>query len=92
NDLTQLTLGVDRNSEIVAHVFDERNKAVKHLIHHLIEQAHACGRKVGICGEAPSNYPEFARWLVRQKIDSISVEADAAIKSRLIIAAAERKR
>jgi len=85
NDLTQLTMGIDRNSAIVAPSFDERNAAVKHLIHHLIGRAHAHKRKVGICGEAPSNYPDFAAWLVREKIDSISVEADAAIKTRFII-------
>ena len=64
NDLTQLTLGLDRDSEIVAHLFDERNPAVMKLIEEVIRRAHACGRKVGICGQAPSDYPEFARFLV----------------------------
>jgi pyruvate,water dikinase len=88
NDLTQLTMGIDRNSAMIARAFDERNAAVKHLIEHLIRHAHMMHvpkRTVGICGEAPSNYPDFAAWLVRQQIDSISVEADAAIKTRFII-------
>ena len=89
NDLTQLTLGIDRNSEIVARSFDERNDAVKQLIHNLIGRAHAHRRAVGICGEAPSNYPDFTAWLMKEKIDSISVEADAAIRTRLLIKKAE---
>ncbi len=81
NDLTQLTLGVDRDSEIVAHVFDERNLAVKRLISSVIAAAHKAGRKIGICGQAPSDYPEFAEFLVREGIDSISLNPDAAIKT-----------
>ena len=65
NDLTQLTLGLDRDSQIVAHLFDERNPAVMRLVEDVIRRARACGRKVGICGQAPSDYPEFARFLVR---------------------------
>ena len=65
NDLTQLVLGVDRDSEIVAHLFDERNPAVMQLIEDVIRRARASGRKIGICGQAPSDYPEFARFLVR---------------------------
>jgi len=81
NDLTQLTLGLDRDSEIVAHLFDERNPAVKKLIADVIRRARACGRKVGICGQAPSDYPEFARFLVECGIDSISLNPDTVLKT-----------
>jgi pyruvate,water dikinase len=91
NDLTQLTLGVDRDSEIVAHLFDERNPAVKQLIAHVIKAAKAAGRKIGICGQAPSDYPEFARFLVEQGIDSISLNPDAVLKTTLDIRAAEEE-
>ena len=83
NDLTQLTLGVDRDSEIVAPIFDERNAAVKSLIASVIRQARAKGRKVGICGQAPSDYPEFARFLVEQRIDSISLIPDVLLRTTL---------
>ena len=77
NDLTQLTLGVDRDSEQLAHVFDERDPAVKAMIDMVVQKAHASGRKVGICGEAPSNYPDFAAWLAGIGIDSMSLNPDA---------------
>jgi len=86
NDLTQLTLGVDRDSEIVAHIFDERDPAVKTLIATVIRVAKAKGRKIGICGQAPSDYPEFARFLVEQGIDSISLNPDAVLKTRVALA------
>ena len=89
NDLTQLTLGVDRDSTELAPLFDERHEAVKASIRSLIQRAHACGAKVGICGQAPSDYPEFASWLVGRKIDSISLNPDVAIKTALIVAKAE---
>lgn len=89
NDLTQLTLGLDRDSEIVAHLFDERNAAVTRLIEEVIRRAHACGRKVGICGQAPSDYPEFARFLVRSGIDSISLNPDTVIRTTRDILALE---
>ena len=85
NDLTQLVLGVDRDSEIVAHVFDERNPAVKTMIASVIRAAKAKGRKIGICGQAPSDYPEFAEFLVEQGIDSISLNPDAVLKTTLDI-------
>jgi pyruvate,water dikinase len=85
NDLTQLILGVDRDSEIVAPLFDERNEAVKQMIARVIETAHAAGRKIGICGQAPSDYPEFARFLVEHGIDSISLNPDAILKTSLSI-------
>ena len=81
NDLTQLLLGVDRDSEIVAHVFDERNPAVKTFIAQVIKAARTKGRKIGICGQAPSDYPEFAQFLVEQGIDSISLNPDAVLKT-----------
>jgi phosphohistidine swiveling domain-containing protein len=77
NDLTQLTLGVGRDAERLTHLFDERNAAVKRRIAELIEEAHAAGRPVGICGQAPSDYPEFAEFLVEAGIDSISVTPDS---------------
>ena len=83
NDLTQLTLGVDRDSEIIAHLFDERNPAVKQMIADVIRKARAAGRKIGICGQAPSDYPEFAEFLVEQGIDSISLNPDTVLKTTL---------
>jgi pyruvate,water dikinase len=89
NDLTQLTLGLDRDSALVAHIFDERNPAVKEMIRQVITTAKARGRKIGICGQAPSDYPEFAAFLVQMGIDSISLNPDTVLKTRLAIAAAE---
>jgi pyruvate,water dikinase len=89
NDLTQLILGVDRDSEIVAHVFDERNAAVKSMIASVIRSAKAKGRKIGICGQAPSDYPEFAAFLVELGIDSISLNPDTVLKTTLKILAVE---
>jgi pyruvate,water dikinase len=83
NDLTQLVLGVDRDSEIVAPVFDERNAAVKTMIAQVIETAWRTGRKIGICGQAPSDYPDFAQFLVEKGIDSISLNPDAVVKTTL---------
>ena len=85
NDLTQLILGVDRDSEIVAPIFDERNPAVMTMIADVIRRARAAGRESGICGQAPSDYPEFARFLVEQKIDSISLNPDAVLRTTLKI-------
>ena len=83
NDLTQLTLGVDRDSEKLAHLFDERNDAVKSMVRTVIERAQRAGRKVGICGQAPSDYPEFARFLVDCGIDSMSLNPDTVLKTTL---------
>lgn len=91
NDLTQLTLGVDRDSEIVAHVFDERDPAVKESIAAAIRAAKDAGRKIGICGQAPSDYPEFAQFLVEQGVDSISLNPDAVLKTTAAIVELERK-
>ena len=91
NDLTQLILGIDRDSEIVAHIFDERNPAVKTMIASVIKSAKANGRKIGICGQAPSDYPEFAGFLVEQGIDSISLNPDAVLKTTVNILNVERR-
>ncbi len=93
NDLTQLTLGLDRDSDLVAHIFDERNDAVKRLVKQVIDTAHnhEPRRKVGICGQAPSDFPEFAEYLVECGIDSISLNPDTVIKTRLKIAEAEKR-
>ena len=89
NDLTQLTLGLDRDSALVSHLFDERNPAVKRLIRMAITTAKQKGCKIGICGQAPSDYPEFAQFLVEQGIDSISLNPDSILKTRLEIAQTE---
>ena len=86
NDLTQLTLGLDRDSSLVAHIFDERNEAVKSMVRTVIQRAKANHRKIGICGQAPSDYPEFARFLVEQGIDSISLNPDSVLKTMLELA------
>jgi pyruvate, water dikinase len=91
NDLTQLLLGVDRDSELVAHLFDERNEAVTRTIAQVIRAAHAAGRKIGICGQAPSDYPEFAQFLVAQGIDSISLNPDSLLKTLVAIVDVERR-
>jgi len=81
NDLTQLTLGLDRDSALVAHLYDERNDAVKTLLRMLIHAAKASGVKVGICGQGPSDFPDFAQFLVEEGIDSVSVTPDSLIKT-----------
>jgi pyruvate,water dikinase len=91
NDLTQLTLGLDRDSGTVAHLFDENNQAVRRMIAHAIRSAHEAVKPIGICGQAPSDFPEFAEWLVTQGIDSISLNPDTAIKTTLRVAAAEQR-
>jgi pyruvate, water dikinase len=89
NDLTQLTLGVDRDSAELASLFDERNDAVRWMIRHVIERAHRAGAKVGLCGEAPSAHPEYARFLVECGIDSMSVSPDSFIAVKQHVAQAE---
>ena len=81
NDLTQLTLGLDRDSSLVAHLYDERNEAVKRMISKLIKTVKPLGVKVGICGQGPSDYPEFAEFLVEEGIDTISVTPDSVLKT-----------
>jgi pyruvate,water dikinase len=90
NDLTQLTLGLDRDSSLVAHLYDERNPAVKQMISLLIRSAKANGVKVGICGQGPSDFPDFARFLVTEGIDSISLTPDSVVKTIRALAAMEQ--
>lgn len=89
NDLTQLTLGVDRDSEALEELFDEQDQAVRWMIERVVREAHRAGTKVGLCGQAPSDYPEFAGFLVACGIDSISVSPDSFIAVKRQIAAAE---
>ncbi len=91
NDLTQLVLGVDRDSEIISHIFDERDPAVKTMIATVIRVAKEKGRKIGICGQAPSDYPEFTEFLVNEGIDSISLLPDSVVRTTLRILDAESK-
>ncbi|MGB5770720.1 MAG: phosphoenolpyruvate synthase, partial [Crocosphaera sp.] len=90
NDLTQLTLGLDRDSALVAQLFDERNEAVKRMVKLAIETAKEKGRKIGICGQAPSDYPEFAKFLVELGIDSMSLNPDSVLKTLLMVAEVEK--
>ena len=89
NDLTQLTLGVDRDSEELAELFDEQDPAVEWMIGNVITEAHKAGAKVGLCGQAPSDHPEFARFLVQCGIDSISVSPDSFVAVKHQVAQAE---
>jgi len=91
NDLTQLTLGLDRDSSLVAHLYDERNQAVKDMIRMLISTAKKKKVKVGICGQGPSDFPDFAQFLVELGIDSISVTPDSVVKTVKAIGEIERK-
>lgn len=90
NDLTQLTLGLDRDSAQIAHIFDERNQAVMELVRMAIIKAKKMGKKIGICGQAPSDYPEFARFLVECGIHSISLNSDTVIKTTIDIIELEK--
>ncbi|WP_457621350.1 phosphoenolpyruvate synthase [Persephonella sp.] len=91
NDLTQLTLGLDRDSSLIAHIYDERNEAVKRLIAQVIKTAKQHGRKIGICGQGPSDYPDFAQFLVEQGIDTISINPDAVLKTTKAVYEIEKK-
>ncbi|MBP2649945.1 MAG: phosphoenolpyruvate synthase [Firmicutes bacterium] len=91
NDLTMLLLGCDRDNDTVAHLFDERNLAVKRAVRHLIKVAHRDGKTVSICGQAPSVYPDFAEFLVKSGIDSLSVNPDAVKATKKLVAQVEQK-
>jgi pyruvate,water dikinase len=91
NDLTQLALGLDRDSSLVSHIYDERNEAVKRLVAQVIEVAKKKGKKIGICGQAPSDFPDFAEFLVECGIDSMSLIPDTVIKTRLAVAKKEKE-
>ena len=86
NDLTQLTLGLDRDSGIVAHLFDERNAAVKKLLTMAISAARAKGKYIGICGQGPSDHPDLADWLLQQGIESVSLNPDTVVDTWLRLA------
>ena len=90
NDMTQLTLGLDRDSGLVAHLFDERNPAVKRLLKMAIDTCHRQGKYIGICGQAPSDYPDFARWLIEQGISSLSLNQDTVVSTWLYLAGERR--
>jgi pyruvate,water dikinase len=89
NDLTQLTLGLDRDSQLVSFLYDERNAAIKSLIRDVIQRAKQNKKKIGICGQAPSDFPDFASFLVEEGIDSISLNPDSVVKTRMAIAKKE---
>ena len=86
NDLTQLTLGLDRDSGLVAHLFDERNDAVKVLLSSAINACKKQGKYVGICGQGPSDHPDLAIWLMEQGIDSVSLSPDSVLETWLFLA------
>ena len=90
NDLTQLVLGVDRDSELVAFDFDERDPGVMEMLRLAVTGAHRNGRHVGICGEAPANYPDVAAFLAQLGIDSISVNPESVARTREVVLGAER--
>lgn len=90
NDLTQLTLGIDRDSALISHLFDERNPAVLDMIEHVIRIAKKHNKKIGICGDAPSTHVEIVKFLVKNKIDSMSISPDAIMKVRLDVAELEK--
>ncbi|NKI17481.1 phosphoenolpyruvate synthase [Spongiibacter sp. KMU-166] len=86
NDLTQLTLGLDRDSGLIAHLFDERNEAIKELLKNAIQACKKAGKYVGICGQGPSDHPDFAQWLMEQGIDSVSLNPDSVLETWLFLA------
>jgi pyruvate,water dikinase len=91
NDMTQLTLGLDRDSAIVAGLFDERDPAVKALLSMAIKACREAGKYIGICGQGPSDHPDLARWLVDQGIDSISLNPDTVVETWLFLANGEKQ-
>lgn len=92
NDLTQLTLGLDRDSELVYDIYDERNPAVKMMLSKVIKKCKANSTKIGICGQGPSDYPDFAQFLIEEGIDTISLTPDSVIKTTKAIAEYEKNK
>lgn len=86
NDLTQLTLGLDRDSGIIAHLFDERNPAVKKLLANAIAACNKAGKYIGICGQGPSDHPDLAKWLMEQGIESVSLNPDSVLETWFFLA------
>jgi pyruvate,water dikinase len=89
NDLTQLTLGLDRDSGVIAHLFDERNPAVKKLLSNAIQACNKAGKYIGICGQGPSDHPDLARWLMEQGIESVSLNPDSVLETWFFLAEAQ---
>jgi pyruvate,water dikinase len=89
NDMTQLTLGIDRDSSIIAELFDERDLAVKALLHMAIAACRQRGKYIGICGQGPSDHPDFARWLLDEGIESISLNPDTVVETWMFLAGRE---
>ena len=89
NDLTQLCLGLDRDSGLIAQLFDERDEAVKSLLHMAIKACNKTGKYVGICGQGPSDHPDLARWLMDEGIGSVSLNPDSVIETWLYLAGKE---
>ena len=86
NDLTQLTLGLDRDSGLISHLFDERDPAIKVLLHNAIQACKKAGKYIGICGQGPSDHPDFAKWLMEEGIDSVSLNPDSVLETWLFLA------
>ena len=86
NDLTQLTLGLDRDSGLIADMFDERNPAVKKMLRMAIRACHEAGKYIGICGQGPSDHPDLAKWLMEEKITSLSLNPDTVITTAMFLA------
>jgi pyruvate,water dikinase len=91
NDLTQLTLGLDRDSGVIAHLFDERNDAVRKLLEMAIQACRAQGKYVGICGQGPSDHPDLANWLMEQGINSVSLNPDTVLETWFFLANEDNK-
>ena len=91
NDLTQLTLGLDRDSGIISHLFDERNPAIKKLLSMAIQACRKANKYVGICGQGPSDHPDLAKWLMEQGIESVSLNPDSVLETWLFLADQEAK-
>jgi len=90
NDLTQLTLGLDRDSAIIAHLFDERNPAIKKLLSMAIQACRKANKYIGICGQGPSDHPDLAMWLMEEGIDSVSLNPDSVLETWLFLAGKEQ--
>ena len=86
NDMTQLTLGLDRDSAVIAHLFDERDDAVKTMLHLAIQACRKAGKYIGICGQGPSDHPDLARWLLDEGIESMSLNPDTVVETWLFLA------
>jgi pyruvate,water dikinase len=91
NDLTQLTLGLDRDSGLIAHLFDERNEAIKKLLHMAIQACREKGKYIGICGQGPSDHPDLAKWLMDEGINTVSLNPDSVLDTWLYLAKSDKE-